>query len=208
MGLTTTELARELNLSKGRISQYVSSGVLDGCFEGSGRQRRFDLHKVARALGRKLDPGQMMGNGASTQEVLQGLDRAGTAAPKARGHAGGATELGEDDDDRYQLARTLKAEEEARRLRRQNAEAEGNFVLASEVRLQVQKQIGQEIAEFESVMREAARRLADECPGVDFKQARAVLVDCWRAHRARRSAAVRQTADAGKLTETEKNEDI
>lgn len=204
MALTGSELARKLGVSKGRISQYVSSGKLDGCFEGEGRQRRFDLERCAAALGKRLDQGQMMGNGASTRAALEkiGADRVG---PRKELPAG-ATKLPEGDDGRYQLARTLKAEEEARRLRRQNAEDEGAFVLASEVRLQVQRQIGQEVAEFESVMRDAARTIADEF-GVDFKSVKAVLIGAWRAHRKHRAEKI-AGADRADLNPAEAAADI
>ena len=56
VGLNTTELAARLAVSKARVSQYVSEGKLDGCYVGEGRARRFDLDKVATALGRRLHP--------------------------------------------------------------------------------------------------------------------------------------------------------
>lgn len=204
--LTATQLADELNLSKGRISQYVSEGKLDGCFEGTGRQRRFDLKKVAKALGKRLDPGQLMGNGAGTQEVLEKHEPGQEATPRPRSGAG-AQQLPEHDDDRYKMARTLKAEEEARRLRKQNAVEDGAYVLASEAALQSKRLIGQEIAEFESVMRDGARRIADEL-GVDFKEARTILVKTWRAHRARRAEKLQGEAAAARLTDDETASDI
>ena len=70
--LTATQLAKKLDVTRGRISQYVSAGKLDGCFSGSGRQRRFDLDKVKAALQHRLDPGQMMGNGAVTKKAEVG----------------------------------------------------------------------------------------------------------------------------------------
>ena len=69
--LNSGDLAKALNVSKGRVSQYVSEGKLAGCFTGDGRARRFDLGKAATALGRQLDPGQMMGNGAGTRAAIR-----------------------------------------------------------------------------------------------------------------------------------------
>ena len=142
--LTATALAEQLNVSKGRVSQYVSEGKLDGCFEGAGRQRRFDLGKVAKALGKRLDQGQLMGNGSATQKALDEIDEGNSARPVLRSGAGagagaGAEMLPEGDDGRYKMARTLKAEEEARRIRRQNAVDDGTYVLASEVALQTRR---------------------------------------------------------------------
>jgi len=69
--LSSSELAATLKVSKARVSQYVSERKLEGCYSGEGRARRFDLAKVAVALGRTLDPGQMMGNGAATKSALR-----------------------------------------------------------------------------------------------------------------------------------------
>lgn len=211
--LSSTDLAKTLGVSKGRVSQYVSAGKLAGCFSGDGTARRFDLDKVCAALGRTLHPGQMMGNGAETRKALHALklgvpeaeeaEEPKRAAPAPRDGA----ELPPSDSARYELARTLKAEEEARRLRRMNAEAEGTYVLASEVRQQTAKLMAQEIAEFEAVLRDGSRRVADQL-GVDFKRVRQILVDEWRGHRGKRTDQLVAQAGEGNLTEAEVREDI
>ena len=210
--LSASELANRLGVSKGRVSQYVAEGKLEGCYRGAGRARRFDLDAVARALGRSLDAGQMMGNGAGTRHALRALEPGdgpdgGAATAPAIEPPVGASELPGGDADRYELARTQKAEEEARRLRRMNAEAEGRYVLASEVELQVRRRIGQEVSEFETVLREGARRLADRL-GVDFREARAELIAAWRDHRAGRAQALEADAAEAALSELEAAEDI
>ena len=35
--MNSTQLAQELGISKGRVSQYVAQGKLDGCFSGEGK---------------------------------------------------------------------------------------------------------------------------------------------------------------------------
>ena len=200
---TTTELAKHLQLTKGRISQYVSEGKLDGCFQGSGRQRRFDLHKSMAALGKRLDPGQMMGNGADTKKIIQTQADPSSVDPSQKVKSVDF----DDGPDRYSLARTLKTEEEARRLRRMNAEQEGAYVLASEVRRATQKLIAQEVAEFESVLRDGARQIADEL-GVDYKKTRQILIDQWRQHRTRRAAVLRETAEDADYSDVETKNDI
>jgi len=143
-----------------------------------------------------------LGNGAKTQKAIAGL-----TASRSNPTSSGASKLTPEDDDGYQLARTQKAIEEARRLRRQNAEAEGEFVLASQAALQTKKALGQEIAQFESVLRDGARQIADDL-GVDFKQARAILLTMWRDLRTRRSKALAHQADQEEFSETETEEDI
>lgn len=209
--LTTTELAQQLGLSKGRISQLVGAGRLDGCFSGDGRARRFDPAAVQAALRQGLDVAQMMGNGAKTKVALarlmdqphDGGDDRQTRAPMPRDGA----ELPATDTGRYELARAQKAEEEARALRRRNQEAEGAFVLSSEVSRQVQRVVVQEIAEMEAFVRSSAREVADRM-GVDFKAVRKVMMDCWRVHRAGRSDVLAVEAAAAAMTETERAEDI
>lgn len=208
--ITSSELATTLKVSKARVSQYVSEGKLGGCYSGDGRARRFDLGKVAIALGRQLHPGQMLGNGAATRRVLadlplmdEGDDDASIVKTSARD--GGALTSG--DPSRYELAKIQKAEEEARKLRRQNAEAEGLYTLSAEVALQTARLIGQEIAEFETVLRDGARRVADKL-GVDFKVVRQLLVEEWRAKRAGRAVQLEAAAEIAELSEIERAGDI
>lgn len=207
--LTATELAKRLGLSKGRISQLVGDGRLDGCYSGDGRARRFDLDQVQQALSGGLDFGQMMGNGAKTREALRRIsdeddvpDQIRAPRPPRDG-----AELPASDAGRYELARALKAEEEARALRRRNLEAEGQYVLASEVSRQVQRLLSQEIAEVESFIRSGARDVADRL-GVDFKMVRKILLDGWRSHRAGRHDDLATRADAAAMSDSERAEDI
>ncbi len=209
--LNNVGLSKALGVSAGRISQYVSGGKLDGCYSGDGRLRRFDLAKVAVALGRTLHPGQMLGNGAETKRALAALpiedeedDPPVASAPqKTRDGA----ELPTTDPTRYEMARIQKAEEETRRLRRQNGEAEGKYVLASEVERQVARLMAQEIAEFEAVLRDGARRVADML-GQDFKIIRKIMVDEWRTHRAGRADQLVAQVSEMALTEAETEANI
>lgn len=211
--MNATQLAQRLGVSKARVSQYVSSGKLDGCFSGDGRLRTFDEAKVLAALGRALHPGQMMGNGAQTRaniRNLQGLSDAGTEVAPVRPQMADRNQDGVlplTDADRYELARIQKAEEEARRLRRQNAAEEGLYVLASEVERNVARLLAQEVSEFETVLRDGARAVADAY-GVDFRSVRKTLVDAWRDHRRGRTAELMAGADAASMTDAERDEDI
>lgn len=205
-GLNTTELAARLAVSKARVSQYVSEGKLEGCYVGDGRARRFDLDKVAHALGRKLHPGQMLGNGAATRAALRGIG--GEIAPEGERASPPADrqkfdgELPASDADRYEMARTLKAEEEARRLRRQNMAEEGAWVLAEEVERRTARIMAQEVAQFETMLRDASRALADEF-GIDARAARKVLMDQWRSYRALRAVETTDQAATVAMTPAE-----
>lgn len=207
--LSASELAATLGLSKARISQLVGSGKLDGCWRGEGRLRRFDLAAAAEALGRRLDQAQMLGNGAATKRAIAAIQSGAKpdAGDASTEHGAGATVLPASDAGRYELARAQKAEEETRRLRRQNALEEGTYVLASEVELVTARLLAQEVAGFETALREGARAIADRL-GVDFKAARQILIDVWRAHRAGRDEALTQHAAEADLSPAEKAGDI
>lgn len=212
--LNSTELARQLSLSKARISQYVAEGKLDGCYVGEGRLRRFDLEAVLEKLGRTLNKGQLLGNGAETRKAIATLkarnwsEDVEPSTPKARPQRqvdGG--ELDPNDPDRYELARTLKVEQEARRLLRTNAMEEGTLVLASEVAKTSGRLLAQEIAQFETVLRDGARSVADRL-GVDFKTVRQILLTHWREHREVRSSDLHDQAEAATLTAEEQDADF
>jgi len=202
MQLTAAQLAKHLSVSRARVSQYVSEGKLDGCYTGDGRDRRFDLTAVTGALQRKLDKGQMMGNGATTRRALQDLPQR-LSAPVQRESA----PLLPGDMDRYELARTVKVEEEARSARRRNAEAEGTMVLASAAAQQTSRLIAQEIAEMEAMLRDAARDVADTL-AVDYKTVRKLLMDRWRSHRGSRAAQLQAQADTATLSDEEQAQDF
>jgi len=213
--LSTTELAKRLNVSKGRVSQYVAGGKLAGCYEGDGRARRFDLAKCAERLGRVLDKGQMLGNGLSTRRAIRRVVATDTAenttTPPEQDHADPAKRrdcvLVPKDVDRFELAKMATAEENLRRLRRDNEIAEGNYVLADAAQREITRLMRQEIAEIETVLRDAARAVADEM-GVEFKAVRKVLMDAWRAHRSGRSAVLAEEAGGAALSAPEKAADI
>jgi len=208
--LTATELSAHLGVSKARVSQYVSEGKLSGCFEGDGRRRRFDLAKVGEALGKNLDKSQMLGNGAQTRMALGRLagessDDGHTAAAAKRRKTDGR--LHKDDQDEYTLTTLAIRQEELRKKRRENALEEGVYILAAESERQISRLVGQEIAGFESVIRDGARAIADRL-GVDFKSARQIMMETWRAHRMGRAGELSDEAATHGLTEAEKDADI
>jgi hypothetical protein len=200
--VNATELAQHLNVSKARVSQYVSSGVLDGCFQGDGRNRRFDLTAVQHALKKGLHPGQMLGNGADTRQALKTLAAAPPPAPSPKTDRA----LEPNDLDRYELAKIQSAEEDARRKRRDNQRDEGRWVLAEEVQRQTARLLAQEVAQFEVALRDAARAIADRL-GVDARAARAVLMDVWRSHRGQRAAQLSGAAASAAPSQAEQEAD-
>lgn len=199
--LNTTQLAERLSVSKARISQYVSEGKLNGCYSGDGRARRFDLAKVAEALGRKLDLGQMTGNGLATRRAIRVIEDECLPVTAPPPRDGG--ELPPRDPDRLELATIQIKEEEARRRRRDNERDEGRWVLAEEVQRHTARAVAREIGQFETVIRDAARAVADQF-GVDFREVRKVMMDQWRLHRGSRRDLLRLEGEKSDLSDAEK----
>lgn len=199
--LTASELAAALRVSRPRISQLVAEGKLEGCYAGAGRGRRFDLDKCVAALDRQLDPGQQLGNGAAAAERRREV--AQTVEPAEPGAM--AIPVSPVGGDRYQVARAELAETRAVRERMALAELEGRYVLAADVELATRRAIAAEVAEFESVLRQAAASLAAE-HGLEARYVRATLLKTWRAHRATRAEAARLAAEAAEVTDAEAEE--
>lgn len=209
MLVNATQLAERLGVSKARVSQYVSQGVLNGCFQGDGRGRRFDLTLVQRALSRGLDPGQMLGNGAETRRAIRDLNEDGAALPEPAPSAAARSDrlLSNDDADAYQLIRTQQAEEILRKQRRENARDENLWVLSEEVERNASRLLSREIGQFEMVLRDGARTIADKM-GVDFREVRQILMQEWRSHRARQSSALAGEAETVGMTDAELAADV
>lgn len=202
MQVNATTLAQRLGVSKARISQYVAQGTLEGCFTGEGRARRFDLDLVQKALHQRLDPGQMLGNGAGTRAALRELD-----IPTQRTAPRSDSLLEPRDPDRYELARILNAEEDARRKRRDNERDEGRWVLADEVERTSGQAIAREIGLFEAVLKDAARAVADRL-GVDYREVRQILMAEWRTYRTARAAQIRGVAEATHMSDAEREANV
>ncbi|MCA0851228.1 hypothetical protein, partial [Salipiger thiooxidans] len=203
--MNATQLATELGISKGRVSQYVAEGKLDGCFSGAGRARRFDVSKVRAALEQRLDPGQMLGNGASTKRrIRSGQAELPTSQVPAEPAPVAAADPApaEAPMSRYEMARTLNAEEAARKSRRENMLAEGSLVLSENAGREAARALSRELAQVEDLLRRGARLIADDL-GVDFKAARKILLDLWREHRTLRAEALGQKAAVADLDDSE-----
>lgn len=205
--MNATELAQRLGVSKARVSQYVSSGVLAGCFDGEGRSRRFDLVRVQQALNGGLDKGQMLGNGAATRQNLKRIAAETVSdAPVPRATVPSDGVLPIRDPDRYELARIQNAEEDARRKRRDNQRDEGRWVLAEEAERSTAALLARELGQFDLVLREGARAVADKL-GVDFREVRQILAQHWREHRSQRTEELLAEAGASSMTNAEMGAD-
>ncbi|MBG6205396.1 hypothetical protein IWQ49_000040 [Labrenzia sp. EL_126] len=65
--LSKGAFAKLINVSPGRVSQYISEGKLSGpALEGEGRNAKVRVAEARAQLNQKLDIGQRMGNGLDT----------------------------------------------------------------------------------------------------------------------------------------------
>jgi hypothetical protein len=79
------EFARHINVSKGRVSQYLASGMIGPeCLIGEGRNARIDVERAVEQIRQRRDIGQALGNGLDTHLDVDGPEptsRAGAAKP-------------------------------------------------------------------------------------------------------------------------------
>jgi hypothetical protein len=81
------EFARLINVSPGRVSQYLAEGKIHGAaIEGTGRDARIVVDVAKAQLQETLDARQMLGNGASTRlgDATTEAEAAGETEPADR----------------------------------------------------------------------------------------------------------------------------
>lgn len=113
--LSKGEAARELNVSPGRVSQYITEGKIYGdAIVGEGRSARINVTIARQQLRSSLDLGQRLGNGITTD--LADREPVATELPLAAGR------LASDEEDRplapAPLRRVVDPHEEAIKLER------------------------------------------------------------------------------------------
>lgn len=202
MGITTTQLADKMNLSKGRISQLVKQGVFDGCFKGEGRARRFDLAKCLNAYGDKTDIRQGTGNAGKTRAAVEGLQTGmDLEGLDPRDLPGDQRPTSDSASRRLNEARAQKAELEVQKLVRIEREEEGAWVRADEVAQVSKRLMSQELAKFEALLKDMARLVADK-NALNFKEVRADMMKVFRDARTARAETLREVAEEAAIENT------
>lgn len=79
-------------------------------------------------------------------------------------------------------------------------------MLAEEVERRTGRIMAQEVAQFETMLRDAARSVADAF-GLDARSVRKVLMDQWRAYRALRADEAGKLADLATMSDEEHEAD-
>lgn len=181
------EFAQLINVSAGRVSQYISEGKLTGdALVGEGRSARINVAVARQQLRRRIDVGQRFGNGATTRLDFE-AEEPEEGASRAR--------------ERSNPVADAIAEEKLKDLRSRNREAaekelarRGTYVLASEVSAAMAGMAGGMLTVFEGALSDLATSISAkfELPQRDVLH---LLRQEFTALRAKASEAARRRAE-------------
>lgn len=165
------EFARLINVSAGRISQYIASGQIGpDALQGEGRRARIVVERAKRQLSGRLDVSQRVG--------INGLGTRIAAAPKAPDTASITdTPLLQAAEKRppevFQTPSDLVADQIARekleqakmqtaRAKREEALASGRFMLADEAKAEITRAVAMSYRVMEGGLADMATHLAGQ----------------------------------------------
>lgn len=164
--VTKTEFAAHLGVSAGRVSQMIKAGQIGpNSLKGEGRSARVIVEKASADLRRTLDPVQSHGlNGMATRSALAGAPSKSVQPPRAEPPASpqlAAPMMPLDNTaDLIGRERLRQAEIATRRMERDEALAEGRFVLADDHSAAVASAASKVLATIESGLADMADAIA------------------------------------------------
>lgn len=137
------DFARHINVSPGRVSQYLSAGIIGhDALDGEGRAARIIVPKAIEQIRAKRDIGQALGNGLSTRLDLDEPDEAadaGVLLPAGVGRPSDDGPIKANIDDELKRQR-LEAERRRNRIAAQEeALRSGRLIDAGQVRAEMTK---------------------------------------------------------------------
>lgn len=204
--VSKAEFARLSNVSRGRVSQWLSEKKIFGdAIVGEGREAQIHVARARAQLRQFLDIGQRMGNGLSTQ--LNGPEPSvvPSPAPIAVDQVPSAQVLPfqrqqQQEPPRDPIEEQIKRErlETARRTNRKMAEEEaarsGRYVLADDARREVGKAIAQVLTSTEGWGAELASKISAKF-SLPQRDVLHLIRSEFREFRANLSASIRKQAD-------------
>lgn len=163
------EFARLINVSAGRISQYIASGQIGpDALQGEGRSARIMVERAKRQLSGRLDVSQRVGiNGLGTRIAVSPVTRAPVEQPD--------TPLLQNVEKRppevFQTPSDLVADQIARekleqakmqtaRVKREEALASGRFILADEAKAEMTRAVAMAYRVMEGGLADMATHLS------------------------------------------------
>lgn len=139
------DFARECNVTPGRVSQWLSEGVIGtDCLDGEGRNARIIVDRAKAQIELRRDPGQAMGNGLGTRLDFGPVEPETPDEPQRPQKR---------DDVAHQI-QLERLEQEKRKNRRETIDEQerlGTLVPAGEVRAQMTR-LAQQVDEANGAM--------------------------------------------------------
>lgn len=191
--MTKGEFARLINVTPGRVSQYIASGQIGpDALDGSGRSARIIVDKARRHLSGRLDVSQRVGlNGigtrvASSEEAKPELDL--SSAPTVTLPRSDAVA------DQIALEKLEQAKMQTARARREEAVAEGRYIFADDAKAEITRAVAMAYRVMEGGLADMATYLAGkfEVPQRDILHH---LQRSFRDVRARAAQGFRESAE-------------
>jgi transcriptional regulator with XRE-family HTH domain len=162
-GVSKSEFAAMIGVSRGRVSQWLRAGQIDdAALIGEGRAARINVEVARRQLDARLDLGQRLG---ANGKALVSFDDTDTALKAARLR-------------QLELANERAADEAKLR--------EGRYIVADDARQEMGRIAGRLIASFEGALPELADAIVANS-SMSQRDALHVLRASWRTIRARLS---------------------
>lgn len=165
------EFAKLINVSAGRISQYIASGQIGpDALQGEGRSARIVVERAKRHLSGRLDVSQRVGiNGLGTRISVSPVPRAAveqTDAPLLQNAEKRPAEVFQTPSDLVadQIAREKleQAKMQTARAKREEALASGRFMLADEARSEITRSVAMAYRVMEGGLADMATHLAGQ----------------------------------------------
>ncbi|MCV0427819.1 MAG: hypothetical protein K5905_20370 [Roseibium sp.] len=161
--VTKGEFADILNVSAGRVSQYITEGKISGAaLVGEGRRAKINVAVAREQLRNHLDIGQMLGNGLETR--LSSVDQPGPlpleTAPPQHTPQPSLDPRKETVEDKLKRERLFQAQIQSRKAAAEEEAEKGRFVSAAEIRASDMRIAVKMIQTFEGALPNMAAAIA------------------------------------------------
>jgi hypothetical protein len=199
--VSKSQFAALINVSQGRVSQYIAAGKLKGdALTGEGRDQKIVVDAACRQLKRSLDIGQRLGNGIDTRLDLTPPAMAPSAS---QAKPAPAVEPADPVEEQIKRARLAQIEFANRKAAEDEAARSGRLTDAESCRLEMGRLGAQIVNVYEGSLAEIASAFAAKFQ-VPQRDALHLLRSEIRKVRASAAAIVRQ--QAAELAETVEHE--
>lgn len=155
--MTKGEFARLINVTPGRVSQYIASGQIGpDALDGTGRNARIIVDKARRQLTGRLDVAQRVG--------LNGLGNRVTAPAATEPEPSNYRPPSQSDAIADQIAKEKleQAKMQTARAKREEALAEGRYIRADEAKAEITRAVAMAYRVMEGGLADMATYLAGQ----------------------------------------------